>query len=259
MPRRTPRLLAAALLLALPAAVPAQTSFQRPTLRRPALPSRAQPVRPASPAASHAAPDPAPAAPPAPAPTLTTNAFGDVLTNRPYGEYRFPYGTTPEQRALIESPRFDLLPRKPLVLKKSEDWKKILDLQMQTGACILLRFEQTSQSKDPSGNYSNSEKGRASWFAKRTAVQRDWQKAAALFLQVDVVLPGNRDIQEFAAKMRQGYNGLYYVLRPGESRTAYLKVFDYDPRTKELELLPLEDCLANLRAASTPAYKSLIP
>jgi len=255
MPRPAP-LLAAAALLALPLAAPAQSPYQRPTLQRPALPSRVQPSRPAPAAPAAPAADPVPAAP---APSLTTNAFGDVLTNRPYGEYRIPYGTPPEQRALIESPRFDLLPRKPIALKKTENWPEILELQRKTGACILLHFVQTSQSKDASGDTNTSEKGRAAWFAKRTAVQRDWQKAVALYLQVEVTLPGNRDIQEFASKMRQGYNGLYYVLRPGESRASNLKVFDYDSRLHNLDLLPVEECLSNLRTLSTPAYKPLIP
>jgi hypothetical protein len=242
-------LLLAACLLPSPAAFAQARTFTRPAYVPPsARGAAAKPAEPAPEAPAPAAEEP---------PRFVTNAFGDLVKVKDYSQYRPPYGTSEELKALIASPRFDLVPRHPEQVKNEKEWQKILTLQNETGACILLRFVQTQDSADKNGTVSAAERGRVKWFASKHGAAKLWQEAVQKFIQVDIVLPGNDFAKGLDQKIRQGEKTLFFVLRPNDSHPFSVGVFSYDQAARKMELRPLEDCLARLKQVATPAYSGI--
>jgi hypothetical protein len=245
-----PFLLLAACLLPSPAAFAQGKTFTRPAYVPPsARGAAAKPAAPAEPAES------APAA--EEPPRFVTNAFGDLVKVKDYSQYRPPYGTSEELKALIFSPKFDLLPRHPVQLKNEKTWQEILTLQNETGACILLRFVQTQDAPERNGTISSAERGRVKWFASKHGSAKLWQAATQRFIQVDVMLPGNDFTKDFEQRIRKGDKTLFFVLRPGEGHPFPVGVFDYEPATKKMTLKPLEEDLERLKQVATPPYSDI--
>jgi len=247
---------ALALLLAASSAFAQGKTFTRPsyvppsarTATRATAPSRAAPAaaEPAAPAAATNAPEEPP--------RFVTNAFGDLVEVKDYSKYRVPYGTSEHLKALIASPRFDLVSRHVEQVKDEDDWQEVLTQQKETGACILLRFVQTQDAPDRSGTVSSAERGRVKWFASKHGASKLWQEATRRFIQVDVMLPGKEFVERFEQRVRQGNKTLFFVFRPNDSHPFPVGVFSYDPAVHKMELKPLEECLQRLKDVATPAY-----
>lgn len=262
------RLMIPSLLLLLPLAAAAQQPA-RPTFQRPTF-DRSSHTR-GNAATQQQAPSPAPAAQTPATPAVSaaqspTNPFGQVnvyYATDEEGKNRFGQQVNTANLSgglgeLAANPLFEQLPRKPIPFRRATDWDEIAALQEKTGACILIHFIQTGMSQNTAGVMDSSEKGRTSWFEKKTAIQRRWRNALTHYIQVSVTLPGNRDVQAFAQKIRKEQKNLFYVLKPGDNRPQLVRVFEYDSIHRELKLLEIDACIQNLRNASTPAYATVV-
>lgn len=246
-----PLFLLLAALLAPPAASAQGKTFTRPAYVPPS--ARGAAAKPAAPAAQEP-PTEAPAAAVEEPPRFVTNAFGDLVKVKDYSQYRPPYGTDEALKARIARPHFDAVPRHPLQVRNEKDWQKVLTLQNETGACILLRFVQTQDAPEKSGTVTSAERGRVKWFESKYGTAKLWQEAVKRFIQADIVLPGNDFAKAFEQKIRRGDKTLFYVMRPNDSHPFAVGVFSYDATVRKMELRPLEDCLSRLKQVATPAY-----
>lgn len=218
-----------------PAPVPATT---------PAMPEPAEPV---------GAPPPAPdefglrtnAAPAAPMDTSVFSSNAVLPARPPPGGPARPVGLTPEQQAIFDAPLWDDVPAKWFGNAKDHD--ELVELQKKTGACLLVYFK----------NFAvPNEKGLCSWFEKSITTDIKWRKAMKYYLKLEINVPGASAVEELAARYRVGKTPALFVVKPGETQGTRLQVFKYAPGMRP-EPLEIEQVLAALKTASTPAYQPL--
>jgi hypothetical protein len=185
---------------------------------------------PAAAAEGAAAPDPA--------------APGDPAAAAPRPPSDIPPGASEAEKALIVAPKLDEIPTKWFTNPKDHD--ELLELQKQTGACILIYFK----------NLVNpQEKGLCSWFERGIATDIKWRKAMRHYLKLEITLPGNNAALELAAKYRAGRTPALFVLKP-RSVPNRLTVFQFTPGQRP-ELQDIDTVLEWLKARSTVFYQSL--
>lgn len=223
-----------------------RSRFERPgqPATVPATPEPAEPAAPTVPAADEFAPptNAVPATPPD-ASIFSSNA---VLPARPppSGPAR-PVGLTPEQQAVFDAPRWDDVPAKWFGNAKDHD--ELVELQKQTGACLLVYFK----------NFAvPNEKGLCSWFEKSITTDIKWRKAMKYYLKLEINVPGTSAVEELVARYRAGKTPALFVVKPGSTQGTRLQVFKYTPGMRP-EPLEIEQVLAALKTASTPAYQTL--
>lgn len=190
----------------------------------------------------------APATPPAP-PPATDGATG-ATSPPPYtggGSYDslYPRGATDEEKALIDSPKFDLVPSK--WFNHFKDHEELVELQKQTGACMLVYFKNLNAS---------DEKGLCGWFEKDIANSPEWRKAMKNYLKIEITIAGGNDeLEALVAKYRVKKTPAIYVVKPGTAYPQRISVFEWTD--KKPEPLDPEVVVESLKTASTPAYQTL--
>ena len=223
-----------------------------------AAPPAAAPV----PAAPPAAPAPPPAAPApyarpvdgvtgatarAAPPAADAAGAPPAAAAAPVSAYNSPYpkGATDEQKALIDSPKFDLVPSK--WFNHFKDHEDLVELQKQTGACMLVYFKNLNVS---------DEKGLCGWFEKDIANSPEWRKAMKYYLKIEIPVAGGNDILEaLVEKYRVKKTPALYVVRPDGSQPLRFPVFEWpDGKPKPLEVPVVMD---SIKVRSTPAYQTL--
>ena len=254
------------LLAVLGTAVSAQrVEFERKKFDRSRF-ERAEPAAPQAPAATTsatmpAAPAPAAApaapefsAPAAPAPAAATGAATNWSAGAPSsaapmadGSYDSPYpkGATDEQKALIDSPKFDLVPSK--WFNHFKDYAELEELQKQSGACMLVYFKNLNVS---------DEKGLCGWFEKDIANSREWRKAMDYYLKIEIPVAGGNDVLEaLLEKFRVKKTPAVFVVKPNGSLPQRLPVIEYIDGKPKPFTVPV--VIEALKVRSSPAYKTL--
>lgn len=204
-----------------------RSRFGQPPSVSPSTP----PAAPVRPAASPAPVSPAPAA---------AVPAGSAPSAPPASSSRIP-------AELVDSPRWDLIPHK--TFDKPKDYAEILELQRQTGACLLVYFR---------NNNDSSEKGLCNWFEKSIGLTRDWQKATRPYLKLTIVLPGNSATTELAARYHVQKTPSIFVVKPNDPRPMRLPVFEWNSN-REPKPLPVETVIETLLKFSTEAYQKHVP
>lgn len=211
------------------------TPVQRPSWAPPQATPR---PAPAAPAAAPAATGPAAAAPSAPSSGYAPSAYG-----------RAPdAGDVPPE--LVEHPVWDPVTRRDYDGPK--DLAKCLELQKQTGTCILLYF---------CNDQDSSEKGLCHWWEKNLKSRREWQKATAPYLRVTIRLPGSTEARELATRYNIKTTPALLVLQPNDRPnprfTRRVPVIKWSAQKEPTPMTPAE-ALPELSAASTPAYQEYL-
>lgn len=213
-------------------------------------------MRPAAPQPTPKSPEPAsppfdsqPMAPTAPAADAPEFKFSDITATpappppaaQAVNAYA-PPGITPEEQALIDQPQFDLVPGKWFTSPK--DFPKLLDLQVQSGTCMLVYFNNQGDS---------SQKGLCNWFEKRTTTDMGWRKAMKYYLKLKIFLPGNKDARELVEQFRVNKTPAIFVVKPHAKFYDRLQVFEFPVGDRPIPIEPAV-VLESLKKASTPAY-----
>jgi hypothetical protein len=233
------RLASLSLLLVLTLGLSAATAQQRVEFERQRF-DRSRFER-AGPAAPQPPPPPAPAEP----------APAEPAAPPPGREFSFPAAEPSESApapaaAPAETaapPTLDNLPAK--WFNSAKDHDELLEIQKQTGACMLVYFKNI--------NVSN-EKGLCSWFERGITTDMQWRKAMRYYLKLEVTLPGNPAARDLADTYRVNKTPALFVVQPGSSRPARLSVFRFEPGPV---LEEIDTVIAALKARSTEAYQSL--
>lgn len=243
------------IFIGLSTAAPAQRmEFERKKFDR----SRFERTEPAAPPAASAfpatAPSPAPAPAPAefsaPAPASAAPAGADSESSpapMANGSYDSPYpkGATDEQKALIDSPKFDLVPSKWYNYFK--DHAGLVELQKQSGACLLVYFKNLNVS---------DEKGLCGWFEKDIANSTEWRKAMRYYLKIEITVAGGNDVlEELVAKYRVKKTPAVFVVRPNGSLPQRLPVIEYIDGKPKPYAVPA--VIEALKVRSSPVYQTL--
>lgn len=225
---------------------------QRPAatqpVARPVQPSWGQqPARPApAPTSAPTTPEPDPAAvpatpPPAPAPDAAAPAPSNAWSRSSYPAKK---GDTPQE--LVDAPRFDLVSNRRF--DSAKDYAACLELQKQTGLCILLYFANLNDV---------SQKGLCHWWEKKLQNSREWQRAAKNYLWVTITLPGNAEDRALAEKMRVKTTPAVFVVQPNDNWPKRVNVISWSDQKEPQPATPAEG-LQMLHDASTPAYQALL-
>ena len=212
-----------------------------------AAPAPAEFVAPAEPEAPAVPPAATSTADASSAPTGTVSATGPSSYGGDSYSYDSPYprGATEEEKALIDSPNFDLVPSK--WFNHFKDHEKVLELQKQSGACMLVYFKNLNV---------GDEKGLCGWFEKEIANSPEWRKAMKYYLKIEIPVAGGNDVlEELVARYRVNKTPAVFVAKPGSTRFQRILLFE-KPATG---LKPLEPSVVvdAVKAASTPAYQTL--
>jgi len=211
----------------------------------PAAPAPA--FTPAAPAVPATPVPPEPMAPAGSSPFAPATNTSSAAAPMPFGSYDSPYpkDATDAQKALIDSPLFDQVPAK--WYDHFKDHAELVELQKQTGACMLVYFKNLNVS---------DEKGLCGWFEKAILNNTDWRKAMRYYLKIEIPVAGGNDVLEaLLQQYRVKKTPAVFVVKPNGSLPQRLSVFDYidgKPTPVEVPLL-----LEALKARSSPAYQSL--
>ena len=149
-------------------------------------------------------------------------------------------------RALAESPKFDLVPKK--WFDKASDWETAKALQKESGACILVYFKNPSDS---------SQKGLCSWFETKAGAYTHWRKAMPYFIKLQITLPGNNETRALAATFGFKSTPAWYVVRPDAPYPKRLAVIKYAMGGKDPEPMPERELIPALHALCPSAYDNL--
>lgn len=224
-----------------------RSRFERPSAaEQPDAPAPAptEPVVPAS-FSSDTAPQPAADSPSwSPGGAMSTEPPASA-DSRPPAASRYGVAADPALEALIAAPLFEGLPTK--VSKDPRDYDKLIDLQKETGACLFLYF------KNP---FVTSESGLCGWYEKKVAGDMAWRKAMRYYLQMEITLPGKKDAQELAATYRVTKTPALLIVQPGSTFPGRFWPFVKNPG-EGMKLKEMDEIIAELKAASTPAYADL--
>ncbi|NLG34244.1 MAG: hypothetical protein GX548_02700 [Lentisphaerae bacterium] len=230
-----------------------RSRFQRtgPTAPDPAPPAPPAPAAPAAPAA-----DPDPSAPESPEFSFSSPASAPETPNAaaPAGEAdgaapAAPYHSASRDFApkpadpLLENPQLDNIPTK--WFNHPRDHDELLEIQKNTGACLLLYFKNPTVS---------NEKGLCNWFERRLATDIKWRRAMPFYLKLEITLPGNTPVRELAEKYRIHKTPALLVLKPGSAWPTRINLFRFNPRP---ELEDIETVIDALKKAATPGYQNL--
>lgn len=225
---------------------------QRPAatqpVARPVPPSWGQqPARPATTPAATPAAEPAPA--PAPqaadaAPAAPSDAAPAASNGWSRTSYPAKKGDTPQE--LVDAPRFDLVSTRRF--DSAKDYAACLELQKQTGLCILLYFANLNDV---------SQKGLCHWWEKKLQNSREWQRAAKNYLCVTITLPGNAEDRALAEKMRVKTTPAVFVVQPNDNWPKRVNVISWSDQKEPQPATPAEG-LQMLHDASTPAYQAIL-
>ncbi|NLB64990.1 MAG: hypothetical protein GX803_00765 [Lentisphaerae bacterium] len=237
-----------ALLVATGALAQQRMEFPRQKFDR----SRFERATPAAPPETPSAPAPAePTAPPvatapfaqpsAPAPDAPPSS---AAIDRPAAFAPFPgaHSVSPEYKALIDNPKFDDVPKK--VFKDYRDYDTVMQLQKETGACVLLYFQNP---------FEADEKGLCAWYEKRIATTMPWRKLMRNYIQLEITVTGRKEIKELVEKYRANKTPGIFIIQPGSDRGIRIWPF-YKDYANQMRLKELDDVLKELKEASTPAY-----
>lgn len=193
-----------------------------------------------------AAPTAAPAAPSQPPPTAA--APSAPSSGYAPSTYPQPAGDVPQE--LIDHPVWDPVTRRDYDGPK--DLAKCLELQKQTGTCILLYF---------CNDQDSSEKGLCHWWEKNLKSRREWQKATAPYLRVTIRLPGSTEARELATRYNIKTTPALLVLQPNDRPnprfTRRVPVIKWSALKEPTPMTPAE-ALPELSSASTPAYQEYL-
>lgn len=163
------------------------------------------------------------------------------------GSYDSPYpkGATDEQKALIDSPKFDLIPSKSF--NHFKDYADLEELQKQSGACMLVYFKNLNVS---------DEKGLCGWFEKDIANTTEWRKAMKYYLKIEIPVAGGNDILEaLLEKFRVKKTPAVFVVKPNGSLPQRLPVIEYIDGKPKPYAVPV--VIEALKVRSSPAYQTL--
>lgn len=149
-------------------------------------------------------------------------------------------------RALAESPKFELVPKK--WFDRASDWETAKALQRESGACILVYF------KDPS---DSGEKGLCNWFETKAGAYTHWRKAMPYFIKLQITLPGNNETRALAATFGFKSTPAWYVVRPDAPYPKRLAVIKYALGGKDPEPMPERELIPALHGLCPPAYDNL--
>lgn len=209
---------------------------QRPSWAPPQATPRPPAAAPATAPAAPAEPPPAAAAPSAPTSGYAPSAYAP------------PAGDTPAE--LIAHPVWDTVTRRDYDGPK--ELAKCLELQKQTGTCILLYF---------CNDQDSSEKGLCHWWEKNLKSRREWQKATAPYLRVTIRLPGSTEARELATRYNIKTTPALLVLQPNDRPnprfTRRVPVIKWSALKEPTPMTPAE-ALPALSDASTPAYQEYL-
>lgn len=158
------------------------------------------------------------------------------------GDYT-PAGATPEEQAAINEPRFELIPGKWQT--DPRDFEKLLDLQKESGACMLVYFN---------NQIDSSQKGLCNWFEKKVTTDMSWRKAMKFYIQFQVILPGKKDAQALVEKFRVNKTPALFVVKPFSTFYTRIQVFEFPVGDRPIPI-EADVVLESIKAASTPAYK----
>lgn len=223
-----------------------RSRFERPSAADPDAPAPAPP-EPSAPASfsSDTAPPPA-------AESSSWSPGGAMSTeppvsadSRPPAASRYGGTTDPALAALIAAPKLENLPTK--ASKDPRDYDKLIELQKETGACLFLYF------KNP---FVSGESGLCGWYEKKVAGDMAWRKAMRYYLQMEITLPGKKDAQELAATYRVTKTPALLIIQPGSTFPGRFWPFVKNPG-EGMKLKEMDEIIAELKAASTPAYADL--
>ncbi len=148
--------------------------------------------------------------------------------------------------ALVETPKFELVPKKWFT--KADEYEKLKELQKETGACILVYFKNPTDS---------SQKGLCNWFEKDASTYTRWRKAMPYFIKLEVTLPGNNEVRALAATFGFKSTPAWYVVRPDAPFPKRLPVIKYSTGGKNPEPMPEKELIPALHDLCTPAYDGL--
>lgn len=183
---------------------------------------------------------------PAVAPTGTSIfAAGATLPSGP-PPVTYPPDATPEEKAAIDAPLFDLVPNK--WFNNAKDYPELLDLQKKSGACMLVYF------KNPS---VPNEKGLCSWFEKSITTDLDWRKAMKYFIKLEITLPGPSAVRDLVAQFRVTKTPAVFVVKPTGGMPFRLMLFDYPDGGGRPTPVEVPAVLEALKGRCTPAYQTL--
>lgn len=223
-----------------------RSRFERPSAADPDAPAPAPP-EPSAPASFSSDTAPPPAAESSswsPGGAMSTEPPASA-DSRPPAASRYGVAADPALEALIAAPLFEGLPTK--VSKDPRDYDKLMALQKETGACLFLYF------KNP---FVTSESGLCGWYEKHVAGDMTWRKAMRYYLQMEITLPGKKDAQELAATYRVTKTPALLIVQPGSTFPGRFWPFVKNPG-EGMKLKEMDEILAELKAASTPAYADL--
>ena len=181
-----------------------------------------------------------------PAPSTNTAIFSadaPPLSGPPPVAY--PPGATPEEKAAIDKPLFDLVPNK--WFNNAKDYEELLQLQKKTGACMLVYFQNPSVP---------NEKGLCSWFEKSITTDIDWRKAMKYYIKLEITFPGPSAVRDLAAQFKAVKTPALFVVKPGSTLYGRIMVFDY-PAAGRPTPIEVPRVLEALKSRSTPAYATL--
>ncbi|MBQ9344257.1 MAG: hypothetical protein IJT88_03470 [Kiritimatiellae bacterium] len=228
-----------------PAATPQPSwAVQRPTGVRPVGTTAAPATQPASAALPTTSSTPSTPIPSANSPSSAASSNSPAATTT---GYRTPNPAIPWE--LVDNPVLADLTRRDY--SGAKDYEKCLELQKQSGACILVYFRNPQV---------DNERGLCSWFEKRLQSTREWQKATAFYLRVTITLPGNSEDRDLASRFGLTRTPSLYVVKPNDSRHARIQVVKWDTTggKRDPSMATPAEAVPWLADASTPAYQTLL-
>lgn len=225
--------------------------FDRTRFERPDPATRLEPPQtppPPAPAPWPAHSQPMVTQPPAAAdePEFRTPAATDAAAAQPAApapDAYAPPGTPPEEQARIDQPLFELVPNK--WFNSAKDFEKLLELQKESGACMLVYFN---------NQIDSSQKGLCNWFEKKVTTDMSWRKAMKFYIQFQVILPGKKDAQALVEKFRVNKTPALFVVKPFSTFYTRIQVFEFPVGDRPIPI-EADVVLESIKAASTPAYK----
>ncbi len=207
---------------------------------------------PAAPASTFtpAAPTAVPAAPAAPESPFSgpAGSTGAISNPAPWASSAMPPAgaSTNAPNPLLAAPLLDQVPAKWFTHPK--DHAELLELQKQTGACLLIYFKNI--------NATSEEKGLCGWFEKAIMNSTDWRKAMRFYIKLQIDMTGGNDVlEELVAKYRVAKTPAIFVVQPDSSAPRRITVFNWPDGKPEPVEVPA--VLQSLKAASTAGYQTL--
>ncbi len=133
-------------------------------------------------------------------------------------------------------------------LERGRGLREALEIQEATGADMLVYIS----SRDPPGPAN-----RSSYFERRVLRSREFDAAIRDYIRVKLIIPGDRDSNEFAERHRVRFGPRLLILRPGGFA---ISIGPYTRDEHDQFILGEEDEILRLiRARSSPRHQEQEP